>query len=236
MSLLRIRGVVVVVASAKALAACSGGGDSPGPERPGSYDLQAAMAAVVKNGLSAQVAFSGSALAGLTGTGTFTLSPAVAGTFNGTAALLQTESISGTLNAPLQPLPFGNSVTNAYNSAATALLGEQQLNEFDVAQSPIRYPATVVTTAAPLGTISRYADSSLSVVLGTTDVTVEVRLIPVDPGSPEVVELTFKSYDTNHSLVQTYTVDYLLTADSVLSFHSATSVSPAHGTFSITLQ
>jgi hypothetical protein len=193
------------------------------------------MGAVVRSGLSARVTLSGSALGGLTGTGTFDLSSATAGTFNGTAALLQTEGISGSLTAPGQSLPFGTSVTKAYDSAGTAFLGERQLNEFDVAQSPILFPTTVVTTAVPLGTISRYTDASSSVVLGTTDMTVAVELIPVDPGSPEVVRFTYKIYDANHALVQTNTFSYLLTADSVLSFHSA-SVDDAHGTLSITLQ
>ena len=43
-----------------------------------------------------------------------------------------------------------------------------------------------------LGTLSRYTDDTLSVVLGTTQVSVAVVLIPVDPGSPEVVQFTYK--------------------------------------------
>lgn len=231
-----VRGAVLVVAGATGLAACGGGGGGGSDGPHGSYDLQAAMAAVVRSGLSARVTFSGSALGFWTGTGTYDLSSATAGTFNGTAALLQTEGISGTLNTgPGQSSPFGMSLTKAYNGAGTALLGERQLNEFDVAQSPIVFPTTVVTTATPLGTISRYTDASQSVVLGTMDLTVAVELIPVDPGSPEVVGFTYKIYDANHALVQTTTFSYLLTADSVLSFHSART-DDVHGTFSIALQ
>lgn len=234
MSLLRIRRVLIAVVTATALAACGGGGD--GGNDTSQYDLQAAMATVVKYGLSDRVTLSGSALGGLTGTGTFDLSiRPTQGTFNGTAALLQTQSISGTLTGPGQSLPFDTKVTNAYDSAGAALLGMQQLNEVDVAQSPITFPKAVPLNATPLGTMSRYTDATLSVVLGTTDLSVEVALIPVDPGSPEVVRFTFKTYDASHALVQTDTFEYVLSRDSVLSFLSAR-VDNAHGTLSIGLQ
>src|SRR5215471_4639251 len=111
MFLLRIRNVVIVVVTATALTACGGDGDTP------QYDLRTAMATVVRNGLSAQVTLSGSALGGLTGTGSFALDSGVMGIFNGAAGLLQKETISGTLTAATQSLPFDTSVTNAYDGA-----------------------------------------------------------------------------------------------------------------------
>jgi hypothetical protein len=53
-----------------------------------------------------------------------------------------------------------------------------------VAQAPVAIPMTVGTSPMILGTLSRYTDDTLSVVLGTTQVSVAVVLIPVDPGSP----------------------------------------------------
>jgi hypothetical protein len=46
----------------------------------------------------------------------------------------------------------------------------------------------VGTSVTMLGTMSRYSDSTLSVALGTVQVSVAVTLIPVDPGSSEVVQ------------------------------------------------
>jgi hypothetical protein len=124
------------------VSACgSGGNGNPTPSPQGSYDLQAAMAALVKSGLSANVNLSGTAIVNgtsnpFTGTGTLTLSPGVSGMFNGTMAQLQTESISGTVTVAGQSSPYGSSIVNAYEPAATAVAGDSQSTEFDVAQAP----------------------------------------------------------------------------------------------------
>ena len=46
-------------------------------------------------------------------------------------------------------------------------------------------------------------------------------LIPVDPGSQEVVQFTYKVYNTSQALVETDTVSYNLTENNLLSFNSA---------------
>jgi hypothetical protein len=217
------------VLAALLLSACGGGGSgngNPTPSPQGSYDLQAAMAALVKSGLSANVNLSGTAIVNgtsnpFTGTGTLTLSPGVSGMFNGTTAQLQTESISGTVTVAGQTSPYSSSVVNAYEPTTTAVAGDSQSTEFDVAQAPITIPTVVGTSSTMLGTLSRYSDSTLSVALGTVQVSLAVTLIPVDPGSPEVVQFTYKVYDTNQALVETDTVSYNLTENNLLSLNSA---------------
>jgi hypothetical protein len=137
------------------------------------------MAALVGSGLSTNVNLSGTAIANgtstpFTGTGTLTLSPGVSGIFNGTMAQLQTQSISGTVMVAGQTSPYNSSVVNAYEPATAAVAGESQSTEFDVAQQPIMIPTTVGTSVTMLGTLSRYSDSSLSVALGTVQVSVAV--------------------------------------------------------------
>jgi len=231
------------VLAALLLSACGSGGGSSGyplTPPPGSYDLQAGMAALLQSGLSTNVNLSGTAIVNgtsnpFTGTGTLTLNPGVGGMFNGTMARLQTQSISGTVSVAGQTSPYSSSVVNAYETATTAVVGESQSSEFDVAQQPIMIPAMVGTSVTMLGTLSRYTDSTLSVALGTVQVSVAVMLIPVDPGSNEVVQFTYKVFDTSQALVETDTISYVLSENSLLSFYSAATQS-ASGTLTVTPQ
>jgi hypothetical protein len=228
------------VLAALLLSACGSGGSSsvnPTPSPQGSYNLQAAMAALVKSGLSANVNLSGTAIVNgisnpFTGTGTLTLSPGASGMFNGTMAQLQTESISGTVIVAGQTSQYSSSVVNAYEPVTAAVAGDSQSTEFDVAQAPITIPTMVGTSVTMLGTLSRYSDSTLSVALGTVQVSVAVTLIPVDPGSPEVVQFTYKVYATNQALVETDTVSYNLTENNLLSLNSAATQSTS-GTLTV---
>lgn len=232
-----VRRTALGVAAALVLAAC-GGGSSGGPP-PGSYDLQSAMLALVRSGESAPVILTGSSITNGTsvpfnGGGTLTLTPGTNGTFNGMTALLQTESISGSVSAAGQSLPYNSSVVNAYDGTTGAILGESQTAEFDVATAPIAIPSMVGSSPMLLGTLNRYSDNTLSVPLGTTQVSVAVQSAPVDPGSPEVVQFTFKVFDMSQALVETDTISYSLSAASVLSFDEAT-VQNASGMVSVTL-
>lgn len=103
-----------------------------------------------------------------------------------------------------------------------------------------RPPATGVgrfrkSAPNPVAPLSRYTDSTLSVALGTVQVSVAVMLIPVDPGSNEVVQFTYKVFDTSQALVETETISYVLTENNLLSFYSAATQS-ASGTLTVTPQ
>jgi len=229
------------VAAALLLSAC-GGGDGGGTpmSAEGSYNLQAAMTTLLDSGLTQAVKLSGDVIVNgtsnpVTGTGTLTLSPGATGMFNGTAARLQTETVSGTVTAGGQTAPYSVSMMNAYEPTTPAILGASQSTEFDVAQAPIVIPAMVGTSATMLGTLSRYKDSTLSVALGTEELSVAVTMTPVDPGGPEVVQFTYKIYDTGQTLVETDTYSYNLTQDNVLSFSSA-GTQAASGTLTLTPQ
>jgi hypothetical protein len=234
---LNAKGPTAGVLAALLLGACGGGSGNPTPSPQGSYDLQSAMVALVGSGLSANVNLSGTAIVNgtsnpFTGTGTLTLSPGASGMFNGMMAQLQTESISGTVTVAGQTSPYSSSVVNAYEPATAAIEGESQSTEFDVAQQPIMIPTVVGTSVATLGTLSRYSDNTLSVALGTVQVSVAVTLIPVDPGSSEVVQFTYKVYDTNQALVETDTVSYNLSENNLLSLNSAATQNAA-GTLTV---
>jgi hypothetical protein len=110
----------------------------------------------------------------------------------------------------------------------------QQSPLCDVPPAPITIPAMVGTSVTNLGTVSRYADQTLSVGLGTTQVSVTELYIQVDPGSPEVVQFTYKIYNTHQMLVETDTISYYLHENSVLSLFSATAQN-ATGTLNVML-
>lgn len=236
-----------VVVMGLAVTGCGGGGSSGGSTMqnlqmppPGSYDLQKAMVALEASGSSTPVNLSGTAMSGgtsypFTGTGTLTLASGTSGTFNGGAATLQTMTITGTITVAGKSTAYDSSVVNAYEGATGAILGESESSEFDVASAPIMIPSSVGTTPMILGTLSRYTDGTLSVALGTTQISVAVQLIPVDPGTREVVEFTFKSYDMSGSPVETDTQSYYLSENSAMSFYGATA-SNASGSLSVTLQ
>ena len=111
-------------------------------------------------GLTTNVALSGNVIVNgnstpFTGTGTLTFARAVSATFNNSAALAQTETISGTVTAAGQSAPFSSMETDYYASNNGAVLGQSTTNEYDVVQSPFTYPISVVGgSAGNLGTLS----------------------------------------------------------------------------------
>jgi hypothetical protein len=210
-----------------AMSACGGGGGSAMSPPTTSFNLQAGFARLLTSGQTSSVTLSGSAIVNgstipFTGSGTLTLAPAVNATFNGAAALSQTETVSGTVSAAGQSAPYSTSVVDYYATGNDAFVGETGSNEYDVAQTPFTYPATVVGgSTGILGTVSDYTDSSMGVSQGTTQVSFLVTA-SVDPGSPVLLEITDKIYDPQNNLIETDVTSFTLTASGVLSFVSAT--------------
>jgi hypothetical protein len=225
------------------ISAC-GGGNSPTapmqPPPPTNFDLQAGMAKMVANGLSSNVALSGTVSingvsTAFTGSGTFTRPPAVSVTFNGTAALSQTTSVAGSITAAGQTTPYTTSVTDYYASSDSAFLGEISASEYDVAQAPISFPNSVTGgSSGTLGTLSRYTDSTMSVSLGTAQVSYSL-LTPVHPGSPIGIVVTTKIFDTQSTLIETDVTSYTMTTSNVVSLSGA-SAQNSSGMLKVTAQ
>jgi hypothetical protein len=193
---------------------------------------------MVTDGLSANVSLSGTVVvngvsSAFTGSGTFMRPPAVSATFDGTAALSQTTTVAGTITTNVQTAPYSTSVTDYYASSDSAFLGEVSPNEYDVAQAPMVFP-TMVVGSGTLGTLSRYTDSTMSVSLGTAQVSYVV-MIPVDPGSPMGVVITTKIYDTQNTLLKTDVTNYTMTSSNVISLSGASAQNQS-GTLTITVQ
>jgi hypothetical protein len=229
----------IAVCFALLVSAC-GGGKSGGAPPPASYDLQTGIANMVTNGLSANVALSGTVTVNgvsqsFTGSGTFTRPPGVSATFNATLASSQMTTVAGTITVAGQASAYSASVTDYYASSDAALLGETSNSEYDVAQAPIVFPTMIVAgSSETLGTLSRYRDSTMSVLLGTAQVSY-LATAPVDPGSPIGIALTTKIYDTQNTLVETDVTNYTMTSNNVISLSSASAQTPS-GMLTVTVQ
>jgi hypothetical protein len=231
----------LAVSFAILIAACGGSNITPSMQPPpANFNLQAGMAKMVTDGLSANVGLSGTVTVNgvstaFTGSGTFTRPAAVSATFNGTAAMSQTTTVAGSISVAGQSSPYSTSVTDFYAGSDGAFLGEVSMSEYDVAQAPISFPTMVVGgSSGTLGTLSRYTNSTMSVALGTVQLSYSV-MAPVDPGSPIGVAVTTKIYDTQNTLIETDVTNYTMTTSNVISL-SGGSAQNQSGMLTITVQ
>ena len=225
------------------MSACGGGGGYNAPAMPppaASFDLQAGMHQMVTNGLSSNVALSGTVTVNgvstaFTGSGTFMRPPAMSSTFNGTAAMSQTTTISGSIMAAGQTSTYSTSVTDYYSSSDSAFLGEVSANEYDVAQSPIVFPTMIMGgSSGMLGTLSRYTDSTMSVSLGMVQVSYST-LTSMDMGSPIGIAVTTQIYNAQNMLIETDVTNYTMTSSNVISLSGASAQNQS-GMVTITVQ
>src|ERR1700736_4294194 len=102
------------------LVSACGGGNSAAPPSSSNFDLQAGIAKMVTNGLSANVNLSGTVSVNGVSTafaGTLTRPPAFSATFTGTAAMSQTTTVAESITAAGQATPYSTSVTDYYASS-----------------------------------------------------------------------------------------------------------------------
>jgi hypothetical protein len=211
---------ITLVLSLIGLSACGSGSSTPAPPPPTSFDVAAAMADVATSGLSVNMTISGTVNGNaVTGTATFTEAPTVAATFNGTASLSQTTTVSGTLSVGGQQVPYASTGVS-YTTTAHEPLGLSTADEYDVAQTPFSYPSSVVAgSTAVLGTFSRYTDSTMSVSLGTIDASYAVKADPTNSNAV-IVELIEQYFDTGHINVQNGQTNLIVSATGGVSLQS----------------
>jgi len=217
------------------LSACGGGGGSmSATPPPTTFDLAAAVANVARNGLSANMTISGTVNGNaVTGTAAFTEAPAVAATFNGMAGLAQTTTITGTVDAGGQHVPYATTVVG-YTTTDHAVLGQSTADEYDVVQTPFSYPSSVVAGSAEvLGTFSRYTDSTMSVSVGTIDASYVVKADPTNSNAV-IVQLIDRYFDTGHVNVANSQTNYVVTITGGVSLQSASVQSIAPDTADLT--
>lgn len=246
------RKAYLTVCFAALLPACGGGGGAGGgyqsptmtampmPSQTANFDMQAGMAEMVANGLTANVTLSGTVMVNgvstaFTGSGTLKRPPGLSATFNGSAAMSQTTSVSGSIMAAGQTSMYSTSVTDYYASGDGAFLGEVSANEYDVAQAPIVFPSMIVGgSSGTLGTLSRYTDSTMSVSLGTVQVSYSTQM-PMEMGGPIGIVVTTQIYNAQNMLVETDVTSYSMTSSNRITVTSASAQNQS-GTVTITVQ
>lgn len=210
-----------------ALTGCGGGdGTSNIVPPPTTYNLQTAMQGLVTHGLKADLDFSGT-LGGVavTGTGTVTYAAGADDMFNGVAAVSQSQVVSATISDGTQTAPYATHIVDFYDPGNYAWMGEASSSEFDVASSPVDYPTSVVPgSSGMLGTLSRYTDNTMSVALGTVDLSYVVKAPSTSGGLP-IVEFTETFFDTNHAATETDVLDWSITTGNVLALVSGSAQS-----------
>jgi hypothetical protein len=152
----------------------AGGGSTAQPVAGTTFPLQTGIAKLYNAGFQQNMVLSGTATNAsgtkysVTGTATFTQSPAGQSTFNGQTALVSTVTINGTVTVNGQTLPVASTV-QGYLSATYSPLGVTSASATCVAQSPATYPANV--TIGQTGSVVTYSCVSTSTPptpLGTT--------------------------------------------------------------------
>ncbi|MGO8754813.1 MAG: hypothetical protein ACLQHK_06230 [Gallionellaceae bacterium] len=199
---------------------------------PSSVPLGTAIANLSVNGVSANMNISGTINSvPVTGTATIMESPSAAATFNGKPCLSETTAVTGSATGDGQTIPVASTAVGYYN-ASYATLGVSSSAEYDVAPSPIAYPATVsVSDTAVVGTINRYTDSTMTFPLGTIK---ESYVVLADPTSSSdlivgFIEHTYDTANNNTDNSQTY---YKVTTSGSISMSSfSTQTSASNVTF-----
>jgi len=189
------------------LAGCGGGGgggSSSGPVASTlTFPLATANANLINNGYTLHLSVTGTQVVngtsyGVTGSVTLMQSTQTASTFEGQAALLNTQSMSGTLTVLGVSVPFASSVL-IYSTTNYAPLGEVSPDSYYVMQGTPTIPLTgKVGDAAVIGTYNVYTDSTKTVPLGTAVVR---YVIEADTASTAIINLIEDDYDTSSALI-----------------------------------
>lgn len=195
--------VAVVSALSLSLAACGGGGGGSGPiTSTDSFPMATAFKNQIDSGYFHDFTVTGSqTVSGTTyhvsGSGNISVSPATPSTFEGQAALLNSETLSGTLVVNGTTAPF-SSTAQEYATTSYAPFGIVTSSEYCVMQGSPSIPSTVkVGDTAAVGTYTCYTDGSKTTVLGTGQLS---YVVEADTEHTAILNLIEKDFDSTNSL------------------------------------
>ena len=156
------------------LTACGGGGESavatPPVATTKTFDLKTTYANFLQTTVTRTFTLTGSASGlAVTGSGSTTLGALQAATFLGSPALVRTQTMTASLSANGQTIPFGTSGQSYYDSNYNPL-GATGVN-FSVVESRISLPtAAKINDTGVWMTMTNYPGSNKEYVKGTTTV------------------------------------------------------------------
>jgi len=198
-------GISLIVLSSLIVAGCGGGGGggSPGPVTSTlTFPLATAHANLINNGYTLNLSVTGTQVYngtsyGVTGSVTLTQSAAIASTFELQPALLNTQSMTGSVTVLTISVPI-SSTAQVYSTTNYAPLGEISSSSYYVMQGTPSIPSTgKVGDTAVIGTYNVFLDSSKSPLLGTAKISYAVE---ADTASTAIINLIEDDYDTSNNL------------------------------------
>jgi hypothetical protein len=185
------------------LAGCGGGGGgggSPGPVVSTlTFPLATANANLINNGYTLNLSVTGTQVYqgssyGVTGTVTLAQSASTPSTFEQQPALLNTQSMSGSVTVLSITVPI-TSTAQLYSATNYAPLGQVSSGSYYVMQGTPTMPSTgKVGDAAVIGTYDVYTDSNKSTPIGTAKLSYAVE---ADTANTAIVALIEDDYTSN---------------------------------------
>jgi hypothetical protein len=198
--------LILGLSLAALLAGCggSGGGGGSGPVASTlTFPLATANANLINNGYTLHLSVTGTQVVngtsyGVTGSVTLTQSTPTVSTFEGQAALLNTQSMTGTLTVLSVSVPFASSA-QIYSTTNYAPLGEISSGSYYVMQGTPTIPLTgKVGDAAVIGIYNVYTDSTKIVLLGTANIH---YVIEADTANTAIINLIEDDYDISNAVI-----------------------------------
>ena len=228
-----VRAGLVILGLTTLLTACGGGGGGGGTPSPivstDSFSFATANAAHINNGYALNFNLTGTQMVGgvnynVTGSGTVTVTAATPSNFEGQPALLNTETVTGTITVNGVTAPLPAVVQQSYSTTNYVPLGEVDGNEYWVMQGTPVIPATVkVGDTAVLGTFTRYTDSGKATVLGTVKLS---YVIEADAAHTAIINLVTQQYDTLNALEYSDQTRWRIDTVGTVTFVSEIATSP----------
>ncbi|MGA7178318.1 MAG: hypothetical protein WBX11_01840 [Thiobacillaceae bacterium] len=222
------------------LLACGGGGGGGGSGPVASTDSFPAATALQNqtvNGYVQSFTVTGTqTVSGTTynvsGTGTITVLAASSSSFEGQAALLNDETVSGTLTVNGASAPF-STTTQVYSTPGYAPFGLVVLSppnqpsaaEYCVMQGTPIIPTTVkVGDSGAIGTYNCWSDSFKTTPIGTGQLS---YVVEADTAHTAIVNLTEKDYDSTSTLTLTDQRRWRIDTNGNLTWVSETATGPS---------
>jgi hypothetical protein len=204
-------GINLIVLSSLIIAGCGGGGGggSTGPVASTlTFPLATANANLINNGYTLNLSVTGTQVYngtsyGVTGSVTLMQSAATASTFELQTALLNTQSMTGSVTVLNISVPIG-STAQVYSTTNYAPLGQVSSGSYYVMQGTPTMPSIgKVGDTAVIGTFNVYTDSTKLNLLGTAKISYAVEADTANTAIANLIEDDYDTFNTLNASTQT---------------------------------
>jgi hypothetical protein len=186
------------------LAACGGGGGSAAPSTTTTYPLRSGYQSLISQSEVNSFAISGTC----TGTATETRSAAVPATFEGTAGVSTTTTLTGSYSN-CTPASFASTGVSYYDTNYKPLGSATPGTDYAVYSVTDLPISAKVGDTAQFGTADVYSSNTKQVKTGTRTLSYAVE---ADSGNTAIINVITKAYNTSNQLLFTQQSRYRINA------------------------